>query len=345
MYRYGVVGLSWITSEPANPGSHTILGNAQPHSHLSALARIPGVDVIAGCDISESARDLYLERWRPVWPDTTVFSDYRELFAQSRIDIVSVATPDNLHLDVVTAAADAGVRAIFCEKPMSTHTDEIDLMIAATRERGIVVNVNHTRRWTPSYVAAREAIRSGVIGELLQIIVHLGGERAMLWRNHSHMFDMITYFAEANPVWVMAELEPGFESYGTRYHGDGGRDSSLEPSTNAYIAFDNGVRAFLSGMKRATPMLSIELIGTTGRIQTNDQFAWLHEQGQFGVSVSPIVPQWSVSGNEAAIRDLIVALETGIEPQCPPSEARKAVAIIEGVLASQAAGNVRVNID
>ncbi|CAN5857663.1 Gfo/Idh/MocA family oxidoreductase [soil metagenome] len=343
-YRFGIIGLSWITSEPANPGSHPVLGTAVPHTHLSGLANIPAANVVAGCDIDSSARQLFLDRWAGTWPDAKVYDDYNAMLQDVPLDIVCVATPDNLHAPVVKAAAAAGVRAIFCEKPMSTHTDEIDEMIAATESRGIVVNVNHTRRWMPQYVAAREVIRDGAVGELVQILAHFGGERAMLWRNHSHLIDLISYFAEGTPTWVVGELEPGFEKYGTRYHGDGGRDASLEPSANAYIGFDNGVRAFLSGMKRGVPMLSIELIGTTARVFANDQQAILYNQTEGSTASIPIVPRGTIAGMQAAVLDLINALETGEAPQCPPSEARKAVAIIEGILSSQANGNARMEI-
>ncbi len=39
---------------------------------------------------------------------------------------------------------------------------------------------------------------------------------------------------------------------------------SLEPAANAYWAYDSGVRAFLSGMKSAVPILEVELIGIEG---------------------------------------------------------------------------------
>ncbi len=97
-------------------------------------------------------------------------------------------------------------------------------------------------------------------------------------------------------------------------------------------------------MKRAVGQLSLELIGTEGRIVANDQFATIHRSTADGVTATPIVPRWTENGFEAAIRDLLSALETGAPTQCLPSEARKAVAIIEGILASQAAGNARVAI-
>lgn len=343
-YRVGIVGLSWITSEPANPGSHPVLGQAAPHSHLSALAAIPAATVVAGCDINPEARDLFHQRWDAVWPGAKSYADFNEMFREEKLDLVCVATPDHLHGDVVRAAADAGIRAIFCEKPISTNLADVDSMIESIERHGVAVNVNHTRRWMPPYVAAREAVRSGAIGELVQVTVQFGGERAMLWRNHSHFLDLICYFAEANPAWVVAELEAGFESYGTNYGGDGGRDASLEPGINAYIGFDNGVRAFLGGMKRSTQQINVDLFGSEGRIQVDDQSATLITSSERGLATTPIVPKGTMQGMQAAIVDLIAALEAGREPQCPPREARKTVALIEGILASQAAGNARIEI-
>ncbi len=343
-YRVGIVGLSWITSDPAGPGSHPVLGDAMPGTHLSGMARIPEVQVVAGCDISETAREQFLERWSGVWPDLLVFEDYNAMLQDVPLDIVAIATPDNLHGPVLKAAVAAGVKAIFCEKPISTHTDEVDEMIAAVEGSGIVVNVNHTRRWNPTWVAAREALRAGRIGELVTIIAKIGGERAMLWRNDSHVIDIVNYFAEANPIWVVGELEASHANYGTRYHGDGGRDASLEPAANAFWAYDSGVRAFLSGMKTAVSILEVELIGSRGYITVGDSQAWVREPTEHGVATTPILPSYTMSGMQAAVVDLIRSLENGTEPQSPPREARKAVAIIEGILESQANGNNRIDI-
>lgn len=343
-YRTGIVGLSWITNDPAGPGTHPVLGDAMPGTHLSGMARIPGVQVVAGCDISEEARDRFLERWSGNWPDLLVFDDYSAMFQDVPLDIVAIATPDHLHGPVLRAAVDAGVKAIFCEKPISTHTDEIDEMIDAVEAAGIPVNVNHTRRWNPSWVAAREALRAGQIGELVTILGKFGGERAMLWRNDSHLIDIMNYFAGANPIWVVGELESAHANYGTRYHGDGGRDSLLEPAANAYWAYDSGVRAFLTGMKSAVPILEVELIGSKGIISVDDTQASIRELTSAGVTSRPIVPSFSHVGMQAAVVDLLDALEHGTEPQSPPREARKAVAVIEGILESQANGNVRVEI-
>ena len=344
-YRVGIVGLSWITSEPAKAGSHPVLGNAMPHSHLSALAAIPSVAVVAGCDIVPEACDRFAENWSGTWPGIRSYTDYEAMLRDEELEIVCVATPDHLHGAVVRAAAASGVRGIFCEKPISTHLGDVDAMIEAIERHGVVVNVNNTRRWVPPYVAAREAIRTGAIGTLSQISIHFGGPRAMLWRNHAHFLDLCSYFAEADPIWAMAELEHGFEDYGIRYRGDGGRAPELEPGVNAYIAYDNGVRAFLGGMKSATQQASVDLFGSEARIHANDGGAVIVRQAADGLATIPIVPKGSMQGMQAGIVDLLTAIETGREGQSSPREARKTVALIEAILASQAAGNVRVAVD
>lgn len=343
-YRVGIVGLSWITSDPAEPASHPVLGTAPPHTHGSALAAIPQARVVAGCDINEDACRLFTERWAETWPGLKTYADYKEMFANEEIDLVCVATPDNLHAPVVQAALDAGIKVIFCEKPLTTNLQEADEMVAAFKAHDAVVNVNHTRRWSPTHVTAREVVRAGEIGKLAHITAHLGGERAMLWRNHSHALDLVCAYAEGNPLWVVAELEPGFEDYGTEYKGDGGRDASLEPGVNVYIVFDNGVRAFLGGMKHYMPKLTIDLVGETGRVHVDDKQATLYTASEEGSVSRPILPKATMGGMQAGLVDLMRAADGGGDLQCPPEEARKTVALIEAILESQANGNARVTV-
>ncbi|MEA2516025.1 MAG: hypothetical protein QOJ59_5514 [Thermomicrobiales bacterium] len=343
-HRAAIVGLSWIGADPAGPASHPVLGTATPYSHASAFAAMPGIEVVAGCDINPDAREAFERQWSPTWPGVRTYADYREMLAREQVDILSVVTPDHLHRDVVLAGVKNGVRAIFCDKPLATTLEDSDAMIAAVRERGVIVNVNHTRRWQPQYVAARENLRAGGIGRLAQIVVHFGGPRAMLFRNHTHFLDLICYFAESEPEWVIAELEPGFESYGTEYRGDGGRDPSTEPGVNAYIGFRNGVRAFLSGMKHASPEVSVDLFGASGRLHVDDSAAVRVQPAEGGTTQQPLTPSSTRAGMHAAVADLIEALESGGSTQCPPEEARKAVALVKAILESQANGNAKVAV-
>ena len=354
-YRAAIIGLSWIGADPAQPASDPVLGTASPGTHASAMAVIPEIEVVAGADIVPEAQAQFLERWGSTWPNAKVYGDYRELFANHRdLDLVSIVTPDHLHGVVLEAALAAGARSIFCDKPLSISLDEADRMVGAVRAAGVPMSVNYGRRWMPEYVEAKRLIAAGAIGELVSVLLENGGPRAMLWRIHTHAIDLLTYFADAEPAWVWAELEPGMQDYGTEYKGDGGRDASKEPGVNAYITYQNGIRAYLTGWKRNPQDYVVHLIGTEGRIEL-DVEGWrivrtpvsasrMPVEGLGNPTSTAIQPRWTYEGMTAAIRELLGALETGKPTISSGETARRTVAITDAILRSQAQGNVRVAV-
>jgi predicted dehydrogenase len=319
------------------------------------MATIPDIEVVAGCDIDAAARDRFVERWGGTWPGVRVYSDFNELLQKERPEFVSIVTPDNLHGPVLFAALENGAKAIFCDKPLSISLDEADRMVQATRAAGVPMSINYGRRWYPEYVEARRLIRDGEIGKLVQVVLESGGPRAMLWRIHTHGLDLITYFADAEPSWVWAELEPGMENYGTEYRGDGGRTASLEPGVNAYITYTNGVRGILTGWKSIPQDYVLHLVGTEGRIEI-DVEGWrviktprsdnrAPDATLPNPATYPISPRFSVAGMAAAIRELLAAMrEPGRELSSSGETARRTVAISDAILQSAARGNVRVPV-
>lgn len=350
-YRTALIGLSWIAADPARPASDPVLGTAAPYSHASAMAAIPQIDVVAVCDIVAAARDRFLEQWSGRWPSLRVYDNYRELLERERPDLVAVVTPDNLHTSPVLTAIQSGARGIFCEKPLATSVAEADQIVAAAASSGVPICVDHTRRWMPEFVEARRLVRSGAIGRLSQMVLQIGGPRAMLFRNHTHAIDLLNYYADADPQWVIAELEPDLADYGTVYRGDGGTDPSTDPGANYYVAFANGVRAYVSGMKDTVPDLSVDLIGPRGRLRLDvEGFRLVTFESEDLRSKAPVAriehisANWTVSGIQAALLDLIAAMETGREPASSARTARRTVAITQAILESQALGNVRVPV-
>jgi predicted dehydrogenase len=351
-YRTAIVGLSWIGADPAAPASDPVLGTATPYSHASAMAPIPEIDVVGACDIFEAARTRFTETWGGRWPSARTYSDYREMLAAEKPDIVSVVTPDHLHKDVVFAAIEHGAKGIFCDKPLSVSLQEADEMVKAVRDAGVVMAVNYGRRWYPQYAEARRMVRAGELGPLSQIVVTSGGPRAMLWRNHTHLIDLLNFLADAPPAWVWAELELGFEDYGTAYRGDGGSDPSTEPGANFYIAYANGVRAYATGVKDTPPgELGVTLLGSKGRLVMDLQGMRLITVAPSdvrvragAVSIEMIEPKSTVTGMQAAVLDLIRVMEQGGETQSTPETARQTVAVTDAILLSQARGNVPVQL-
>ena len=351
-YRVGIIGLSGIAAGPARPAPHPGLGSDSPYSHASAYARLPQCEVVAVCDLSPERIEAYLKNWRERWPSVKAYTNVDEMFANHKFDILSVATPDHLHKPFVLKGCEAGVRGILCEKPLATTLDDCDEMIAAVRRHGVKMNVDHTRRWVGSWQDARAAIDAGLIGDVKHIIGVLGGPRAMMFRNGTHIVDIINFLARGTPVWVSAELEPGFEHFRSGYRGDGGHDPNSEPGANAMIGYDNGVRATYIGMKGSMSDAGATVIGTKGSITVNwatESITVEHERRHFTrplqfSETGAMRHEYQLPAIAGAVGDLIHALETGAETLSPPEEARKAVAVLLAMIESHFQDGRRVPV-
>jgi predicted dehydrogenase len=101
------------------------------------------------------------------------------------VDLVVVGTPPATHAEVVLEALTAG-KHVVCEKPFALRLDEVDAMLAAAAEGQRVITVYQSRRWDPDFVALREAVRQGAIGELFYLESFIGGfgHPCSYWHSH-----------------------------------------------------------------------------------------------------------------------------------------------------------------
>ena len=340
-----IIGLTGIGSNrPEEPVGLPVYG-AMPTSHASGYHRCPDTDLVAVCDLQEKLLSDFRIRWSDVWPDVRPYKDYREMLDKEQPDIVSVVTGDHLHADLVVESAQRGsTKAIICEKPIATTLEDADRMIEATEREGVLLSIEHSRRWHASFLEARELIRSGEIGNLKTIVCEMFSQRAMMFRNGTHAIDMICFFAESDPAWLTAELEEGFEDF-TEYKGDGGHDPATDPDTAAYIRFQNGVRAFFNCRKVNFPGSQFYLTCDEGRIEISDRESVLvRGSNPREWSRQTIVPTHYMFESKAGfIPEIVNVLDNGGDLVSPAREGRKTLEIMLGILKSHHAGNTRVN--
>jgi len=344
-YKAVIIGLTGIgASRPVEAADAPLYGN-MPRSHAAAYHRHPATDVVAVCDIRRETLDKFRDTWGDVWPDLRLYTDYREMLAQEQPDLVSVVTPDHLHADITVDAANGGARAILCEKPIATTLADADRMIAACAARGVLLSIEHTRRWSPTFQKALEIIRSGELGRVRTVIANLLSPRSMLFRNGTHMVDMILFFAEADPTWVFAELEEGFDDY-DEYKSDGGHDPATDPGASAYIHFANGVRGFYNGVKVQMPGSQFELTLDNGRLEVSDRgLTVVRGLAHYDWAYSTIpVGDYTMSYQAAAVAELIDGLETGKPLVSTARDARKTLEVMLAILKSHCGGNVRIDL-
>jgi predicted dehydrogenase len=337
-YRVGIIGLTDIGCR--RPGVSADGGIPVPSSHASAYADIPGAEVVAVCDLQPALLDRFASVWGDVWPNAVRYADHRKLLAEARLDVLSVCTSDHAHAEIVVDACRAGVRGIFCEKPIATTLYDADRMIDAARTAGVVLSIDHTRRWRPLYQEARDQLRAGVIGRVTRVVGTLGGPRAMLFRNGTHLIDTVMMLVDSEAEWVFAELDEGFEDY-FAYRGDGGRDPLSDPGVSGYIHFRSGARAFINASKGTPKGFQIDLFGDGGRMSISDATGAVVYRDNAAEQLA--IPTRSPVDVAAGVQELIEKLDGSTAPlSCPPELGRDVLLVMLAMLRSQERGNTRV---
>ena len=150
----GVIGMGWMGQVHAR--SYSLVQQRFPDAGLRARLVACSDNVIQR---AEAAREqLGFEQASGSWQD---------IIANPDIQIVSIATPNNLHVEIVKAAAAAG-KHIFCEKPVGRGPSETALIESMARQAGVLSFVGFNYRWAPMVMHARELIEEGALGELTQ---------------------------------------------------------------------------------------------------------------------------------------------------------------------------------
>ncbi len=90
------------------------------------------------------------------------------LVARPDVDAVILATPEQIRLEQVRAAAAAG-KHVLSEKPFAPSVAQADAMIAACREAGVSLMVCQTLRYRGTMARAKQLVDEGAIGRVLQI--------------------------------------------------------------------------------------------------------------------------------------------------------------------------------
>ena len=103
-------------------------------------------------------------------------TDYKQVLADPEIEAVSVCTPNRMHSIITVDALKAG-KNVLCEKPAARLYEEALEMQKAQHESGKVLNIGVVNRFNRGVERVREAIQSGEIGEVIDIVKKNGDEK------------------------------------------------------------------------------------------------------------------------------------------------------------------------
>ncbi|MWD26174.1 gfo/Idh/MocA family oxidoreductase [Aquicoccus sp. SCR17] len=146
--RWGILG-----------ASNFARGHMAPAIHLGRRGRLAAL-------ATASARKA--AAFTEMVPDLRVHEDYDALLADPEIDAVYIPLPNHLHVEWTTRAMAAG-KHVLCEKPLALRAEEFAPIVAERDRTGLLVAEAYMIVHHPQWQRARQLVRDGAIGELVQV--------------------------------------------------------------------------------------------------------------------------------------------------------------------------------
>jgi predicted dehydrogenase len=245
---------------------------------------------------------------------------------------------------MVLAAVQAGVRAIFCEKPLASTPAQATEMVERCRGAGVLLAVNHTRRWEPLYVRAKQLLAEGAIGRLEAIVGYYPGK---VFTMGTHLFDLMRFFG-GNVQWVCGQSADMWIA------------SDEEENLSGQVQFRSGATGcIVSGWDRTNHVFELDLFGSAGRLRLSGDGAAMdlcrfEESPRYSgyrelapdAGIGGVVPDglFQASRLVTAMQDVIDCVGSGKQPACNGLDGLAALDIAYALRESVQRGNSRVEL-
>ena len=102
------------------------------------------------------------------WSDARVLASFDEALADPAIDLIVLATPNDLHASQAEAALKAG-KAVVVDKPFTLSAEEARRLAALADERDLVLSVFHNRRWDADFLTLKALIAEDRLGPVVRL--------------------------------------------------------------------------------------------------------------------------------------------------------------------------------
>ncbi|WP_327170095.1 Gfo/Idh/MocA family oxidoreductase [Streptomyces sp. NBC_01336] len=155
-----------------NPLGIGVIGASPDHgwaaaAHLPALATLPQYEVVAvGTTREETARKAARK-----YGAAHAFTDPYRLAQHPDVDVVAVIVKVPHHVELVSAALEAG-KHVFCEWPLTTTSEQAARLTSLAASAGVHATVGLQGRWAPAVVRARALIAGGQIGRPVSVTAY-----------------------------------------------------------------------------------------------------------------------------------------------------------------------------
>lgn len=308
-------------------------------SHLDAY-RTAGWEVAALWNRTRSKAEAKAAEFCPA---ARIEDDWRDMLADSEIDVIDVTLHPEHRAPIIRAALRAG-KHVLSQKPFVTDLDTGDDLVKLAEDRGLKLAVNQNGRWAPHKAWMREAVRAGLVGDVVSahIAIHwthgwTAGtpfdaiEDLILYDFGVHWFDFIASITGDRAQSVFA----------TSTHARG-QANAVPLMAQALVRLDGGQASLVfDGGVDHGPRDTTFIGGTTGSLMSDGpdlgaQAVTLTTAQ--GIARPTLDGQWFNDGFRGTMGELLCAIEDNREPSNGARENLRSLAMAFAAVRSRITG-------
>jgi predicted dehydrogenase len=330
--------------------------------HIEAFVKnADRMTLIAVCDPVPGRAEKKAKDYEAHLTGVTVktYADYKQMLAESRPDIVTIATESGKHRAIAVDCLNAGCHVI-CEKPMALSAQDADAMNEAAEKAGKKLAVCFQNRFNEPVQKLRTALEAGRFGRVLHGMVQIRWNRnetyyaeapwrgtwaqdgGTLMNQCTHGIDLLQWMLGENAVRVQAQTRRFL------------RPIEAEDFGAAIVEFKNGAVGIIEGSADIYPTNLNETLSVFGEkgsvviggLAVNKPETWrFADAGVLGDTEDKALnphekdpPTVYGFGHGALFKDFVEAVENNRDPLVSGAKGKKALDIILAIYKSQKTG-------
>lgn len=327
--RFGIIGTGAIASH-----------------HAKSIQELESCQLVGVCSSSESRAKDASERF-----GVPGYSKIDTFFANENLDVVCVCTHSGNHMEPILAAARAGIHVI-TEKPLEVSVQRAQRIISECKTQGVKLGVIFQSRFNPAFLKIKEAVQSGLLGNLLL------GNAYIKWYRHKEYYESSDWKGTLKGdggaalinqgihtidllLDIMKDVENVYGQVKTMVHDIEGEDVAV-----ALLNFKNGAMGTIEGGTALYPGYKerLEIFGENGSIiyEGGEIISWnLKKENEISDDRSEIASTGATNPmavdyrlHKAQISDMVEAIRNSRDPLVTGEDAIKSLELITAIYKS-----------
>ena len=156
-------------------------------NHARVYSEMDGVQLVSIADSDQKTLNTITNRHniRP-------YTDYHEMLENESPDVVSIAVPTKLHLQVAEDVIESGADLLI-EKPLALTESEGERIVQLAKKKGALLGVGHVERFNPVVAEMKRRLERGELGQVLQITIRRLGPFPERIKDMGVLLDLATH--------------------------------------------------------------------------------------------------------------------------------------------------------